>query len=87
MKSRNHLRTKVKSYKGKINTTFYNGKIPKEDFYCIYLSMEIIDSVFKMDKNCYLHVFLEECKYITKEKQIKRYIKYDLEMSSNKEIV
>ena len=49
--------------------------------------MTIIYSVFKMDSNCYSQVFLEECKYIIKEKEIKRYIKYDLEMSSNKEIV
>ena len=40
-----------------------------------------------MDNNCYSQVFLEECKYIIKEKEIKRYTKYDLETSSNKEIV
>ena len=49
--------------------------------------MTIIYSVFKMYNNCYSQVFLEECKYIIKEKEIKIYIKYDLEMSSNKEIV
>lgn len=87
MKSRNYLRTKVKSYKGKINAIFHNGKIPKEGFHCIWLSMTIIYSVFKMDSNCYSQVFLEECNYIIKEKEIKIYIKYDLEMSSNKEIV
>ena len=25
-----YLKTKIKSYKGKINTTFHNNKIPKE---------------------------------------------------------
>ena len=37
--------------------------------------MILIDSVLKKDKNYYLQVFLEECKYIFKEKKIKKYIK------------
>ena len=41
--------------------------------------MILIDSVLKKDKNYYLQVFLEECKYIFKEKKIKKYIKdYEL---------
>ena len=30
-----YLRTKIKSYNGKINTNFHNDKIPKEDSKCI----------------------------------------------------
>ena len=41
----------------------------------------IIDFVLKKDKNYYSQVFLEECKYIDKEKKMTRYITNDLEIS------
>ena len=43
----------------------------------------LIDFVFKIDKNYYPQVFLEECRYIDKEKKVIRYITDDLEISSN----
>ena len=43
----------------------------------------LIDSVFKMGKSYYRQVFLEECKYIVKEKEVTRHITEDLEMSSD----
>ena len=42
----------------------------------------MIDSVFRTGKNYYLQVFLEECKYVVKEKKIPKYIIYDIELSS-----
>ena len=42
--------------------------IPKEGPHCKYLSVILIDSVFKIGKNYYLQVFLEECKYIAKRR-------------------
>ena len=44
--------------------------------------MILIDSVFRTGKNYYLQVFLEECKYVVKEKKIPKYIIYDIELSS-----
>ena len=38
--------------------------IPKEGSQCICQSVTLIDSVFKISKNYYLQVFLEECKYM-----------------------
>ena len=47
-----HLKTKIKSYNGKINTNFHNNKIPKEGRLSMYLSTVIlIDSVYWKDKN------------------------------------
>ena len=43
----------------------------------------LIDFVFKIDKNYYPQVFLEECRYIDKEKKVIRYITDDLEISSD----
>ena len=63
------LKTVVKSSEWKFNTNFHSYKMPKEGFYCICLSVVLIDSVFKMGKNYYPQVLLEECKYIFKEKK------------------
>ena len=60
-----YLKGKLKSYNGKIYTNFHNNKIPKEDSQFIYLSAILINS----GKN-YLQVFLEECKYVVKEKKM-----------------
>ena len=43
----------------------------------------LIDSVFKMGKNYYPQVFLEECKYIVKKKKTTRLNNDDLENSSD----
>ena len=40
-------------------------------------------SVFKTGKNYYPEVFLEECKYVIKEKKIHKYITDDIEISSD----
>ena len=76
-----YLKTKIKSYKNKTATKFY-GKTLKEGIKCVFLSVIVINSVFKSGKNCYPQIFLEEWKYSIKEKKIKSFIKYDLESSS-----
>ena len=65
-----YLKIKLKSDKGKINTNFHNDKITKELSHCIWLSVILIDSVFRMGENYSPQVFLEECKYNVKEKNI-----------------
>ena len=42
-----YLTTKIKSYKSKTKTFFYNGKIPKRGSDCICLSLIFIDSIVK----------------------------------------
>ena len=53
---------------------FYNNKLPKETSLCICLSVILIDSVFRIGKNHYLQVFLEEGKNVVKEKKMPEYI-------------
>ena len=77
------LDTGIKSYNRKIDTNFHNNKIPKEGSQCICLSVILSDFVFRTGKNYYLQVFLEECKYVVKQKRIIDYITYDLEISSD----
>ena len=58
-------------------------KIFKEDSHCLCLLVILIDFVFKMGKNYYQQVVLEECKYIVKEKKISKFITDELEISSD----
>ena len=48
-----HLKAKIKSYNRKINTNFYNSKIPKEGFQCTCLSVIFIDFGFRANSNYY----------------------------------
>ena len=43
----------------------------------------MIDSVFRTGKNYYHRVFLEEFKYVVKEKKIPKYIINNIELSSD----
>ena len=67
--NKKNLKDQIKSYNGKINTNFHNNKIPKEDSKFIFLSVILIDSVFRASKNYYPQILLEECKYVVKEKR------------------
>lgn len=60
-----HLNTKMKSCEIKMINFCDNG-IPKEGSNCICLLVILIDSFFKIKKNYYCQVFLEECKNIVK---------------------
>ena len=51
--NKKYLKVKIKSSEGKLSTNFYNDGIPKEVSHCIYLSVILIDSTFKIDKNYY----------------------------------
>ena len=83
--NKKYIKTKVKSYKGKINTNFHNNEISKEGSEFICESVILLDSVYKKDKNYYPRVLLEECKYVVKErkKSIKRFINDNIEISSD----
>ena len=48
---------------------FHNNKIPREGSQFICLSVILIHSVFRTGKNYYPQVFLDECKYVVKEKK------------------
>ena len=43
----------------------------------------MFDSVFRTGNNYYPGVFLEECKYVVKEKKISKYIIRDIEIPSD----
>ena len=43
----------------------------------------MIDSVYRKEKDCYPQVFLEEYKYVVKEKKMSKFITDDKEISSD----
>ena len=59
------------------------NKISKEDSECIYLSIILIDSVYKNDKIYYPQVLWEECKYVFKRKKTSKFIIDDIEILSD----
>ena len=83
MRNEKHLKMKIKSYEGKINTKLHDDRMSKGSSYCIFLSVMLIDSVFKIRKNNYPPAFLRECEYMVKEKKINRHIEDDREISSD----
>ena len=76
-----YIKTKIKTYAGSIITNFHNKKMPKEKASCKCISITMIDSVFKANKNFYPQTFLEECNYIQDKIKIENYINEDLEDS------
>ena len=51
MYNENHLKTKVKSCDSNINASFDGNKIPREGSIRVCISVIVIDSVYRMNKN------------------------------------
>ena len=51
--NKKYLKTKIKSFEGKINTNFYGNKMAKEVSECICQSLILINSVYRTGKNYY----------------------------------
>ena len=81
--NKKHVKAKPKSFNVNTNTNFLNDKITKEGSQFVYLSVTLINSVFKTGHNCYPQVFLEECKGVDKEKKMLKYNIDDIETSSD----
>ena len=78
----NYLKTKIKPYNRKIDRNVHNNKTPKEGSQSIYLSVILIDLVYRKNEDYYPQVFLEECKYAVKEEKMSKFITDDKEIFS-----
>ena len=74
-----NIKTKMKIYAGSMITNFNNKKIPKEKAPCQCLSVIILDSIIKANKNYYPQTLLEECKYVQEKIKIENLVDDDLE--------
>ena len=77
-----YIITKIKIYADNMIKNFHNKKMPKEKAPCKCLSIIMLDSVIKANKNYYPQTFLEECKYVQDKIKTENYIDEDLEKSS-----
>ena len=57
-----YIKTKIRINTGSMITNFHNKKMPKEKPPCKCLSIIMLDSVIKANKNYYPQTFLEEFK-------------------------
>ena len=76
-----YIKTKIKVYADSMITNFHNKKKPKEKVSCKCLSIIMLDSVIKANKNDYSQTYLEECKYVQEMIKTENYIDDDLEKS------
>ena len=77
-----YIKAKVREFNGVIKTNFLGDKIPKESMYYACIACITIDSVMRMEKNNYSHVYLEECKYKMKKTKMTKFINTELESES-----
>ena len=56
--------------------------MPKGNEYCTCLSVILLDSILvNSDKECFPQIFLEECKYMMKNRELMNTINEDLVLS------
>ena len=77
------IKTKIKVYADSIITNFHKNKIPKEKAPCKCLSIIMLDSVIKRNKNYYPQILLDECKYVQEKVKTENFIDEDLEKSES----
>ena len=58
-------------------TNFHNKKMPKEKVPCKCLSIIMLDSVIKANKQCYPQTLLEECKHVQEKIKTENHIDDD----------
>ena len=77
-----YIKTKVKTFSSVINTLFSRDKIPKERVQYTCISCISIDSVLRVNKKNYPQVYLEQCKYKMRKEELKIFIDYEVDISS-----
>ena len=80
-----YIMTKIKMYGDRLNTNFQSKKVPKENASYKCLSLIMLDSIIRANKNFYPQTLLEECKYIIRKNKMENLINNDLNLSSSDE--
>ena len=67
-----------------MNDTLFSGdEIPKERNHYICIAVICIDSVLRVDKKNYPQVYLEQCKYKTKKRQLTNFIDDEISLDES----
>ena len=78
-----YIKTKLKTFNNMINTLFSGDKIPKERIQCACIATICIDSVLKVDKKNYPQVYVEQCKYKIKKRELVNFIDDEVDLNSS----
>ena len=78
-----YIKTKVKTFSSVINTLFSGDEIPKERVHYVCIPVISTDSVLSVSKKSYPQVYLEQCKYKMKKKELKSFIDYGVDLDSD----
>ena len=85
-----YIKRKVKTYKDKIITNFYNKngskKIPEQKLPRKCLSIIILDTIIYAYEKYYPQMFLEKCKHSKENIKTKNYINEELKSESESDI-
>ena len=76
-----YIKTKVKTFNNSINTLFSGDEIPKERIRHVCISAVCIDSVLRIDKKHYPQVYLEQCKYKIRKRELVNFIDDAVDLS------
>ena len=71
-----YIKTKVKTFNITINTLFSGYEIPKERNHYVPISAVCIDSVLRLDKKNYRQIYLEQCKYKIRKRELVNFIEF-----------
>ena len=78
-----YIKSKVKTFSEIVKTLFDGDEIPREKIEYICIPCISIDSVLKVDKKYFPQVYLGQCKYKVKKREIKSFIDYEIELDSD----
>ena len=78
-----YIKTKVKTFNNTINTLFSRDKIPKEKNHYVCISAIFIDSVLRTGQKNYPQVYLEQCKYKIRKRELVNFIDDEVNLSSD----
>ena len=80
-----YIKKKIKMYGDRVNTNFQGKKVPKENASYKCISLIMLDSVIRVNKNYYPQTLLEEYKYVIRKNKMENFINNDLRLSSSDE--
>ena len=78
-----YIKTKIKKFNNTINTLCSRDEVPKERSHYACISAICIESVLKTDKKNYPQVYLEQCKYKIKKRELVSFTDDEINLSSD----
>ena len=78
-----YIKTKVKTFNNTINTLLSGDEIPKERIHYVCIAAIYINSVLKTDKKNYPQVYLVQCKYKIKKRELVSFTDDKVNLSSD----